>query len=66
MPIPTKALSAYLVTRNTSLAASITMLGQDPKCLNNESISDDVAGRIARLLGLTPEKLIALSTPFIK
>jgi hypothetical protein len=63
-PTQTKALSAYLRTRHTSLSAAIAMIGLDQEQLTNETVSDDIVGRIARLYSLTPEGLAALAAPY--
>ena len=63
-PTTTKALSAYLRTRHTSLSAAIAMIGLDQKCLASETLSDDIVGRIARLYSLTPEGLASAVAPF--
>jgi hypothetical protein len=63
-PMQTKALSAYLTTRFKSLASCLTLLGQNPEHLDNPTIPDDVVGRIARLMDLTPDKLRVLVAPF--
>jgi hypothetical protein len=63
-PMQTKALSAYLNTRFKSLASCLSLLGQSAEHLNNATIPDDVVGRIARLMDLTPDKLPVLVGPF--
>ncbi len=56
-PVTTKALSAYLKTRHSSLSAAIHMLGLNQKLLTSEDVDDDTLGRVARLYGMTPEQL---------
>jgi hypothetical protein len=63
-PMQTKALSAYLKDHHTSLSAVLTRTGQTQGVAQDETISDDVSGRIARLLGLTPERLAELAAPY--
>lgn len=61
----TKALSAYLKTRHhTSLSAAAARCGLDQSTISGETISDDIAGRIARLYGLAPENLDNLISPY--
>lgn len=62
--ISTKALSAYLRSRHTSLSAALTRTGQDQEAINGETVDDDVSGRIARFLGLTPEQLVEAAQPY--
>jgi len=63
-PIQTKALSAYLTARHTSLSSALARIGQEQEIMNGETINDDITGRIARLLGLTPERLGELAAPY--
>lgn len=63
-PISTKALSAYLRSRHTSLSAVLFKLGLNQKLLNQETIDADTLGRAARLLAFTPEQLTQLVAPF--
>lgn len=56
-PVTTKALSAYLKTRHSSLSAAIHMLGLNQKLLTSEDVDDDTLGRVARLYGMTPDQL---------
>jgi hypothetical protein len=60
----TKALSAYLKARHTSLSSALARIGLDQAAMNGETIDDDITGRIARLLGLTPERLVELAAPY--
>jgi hypothetical protein len=62
MTVPTKALDAYLKSRHSSLSAAICLLGLNQKLLNEEQISPDTLGRVARLHGMTPEQLAAACT----
>jgi len=63
-PISTKALSAFLKSRHTSLSAAVARCGLEQECINGETVNDDIAGRIARLHGLTPEHLAELTAAF--
>lgn len=60
----TKALSAYLKNNHTSLSAVLARTGQTQEVGQGETIGDDATGRIARLLGLTPERLAELTAPY--
>lgn len=55
--VSTKALSAYLKSRHSSLSAAIHMLGLNQKLLTSENVDDETLGRVARLYGMTPEQL---------
>jgi IS4 transposase len=55
--VTTKALSAYLKQRHLSFSAVIHMLGLNQKLLDEEAVSDDTLGRVARYLGMLPEQL---------
>jgi len=59
-PMQTKAISAYLTFRQTPLISMLARIGVDRECASGETLSDDITGRIARLLGLTPERLAEL------
>lgn len=62
-PVTTKALNAFLVSRLTSLSIAYARIGlvDHADLLKNETVSDDNVGRIARLFGLTPERLAELA-----
>jgi hypothetical protein len=60
----TKALSAFLTARQTPLVATLARIGVDMKLAQAETISDDIVGRIARLFGFTPERLVELTAPY--
>jgi hypothetical protein len=53
----TKALSAFLTSRHTPLVSTLTRIGLDGEAGKGETLSDDIVGRIARLLGFTVERL---------
>jgi hypothetical protein len=53
----TKALSAFLTFRQTPLVSTLTRIGLSGEAGKGETLSDDIVGRIARLLGFTVERL---------
>lgn len=57
-PVSTKALNAFLVSRQMSLSIAYARIGilDHAELLKNETVSDDNVGRIARMMGMTPEK----------
>lgn len=61
--LQSKALSAYLVSRQTTLTTALARIGADQE-FNGAEISDDIAGRIARLFGMTPERLAEFCAPY--
>jgi hypothetical protein len=56
-PTSTKALNAFLVARGLTLTVALSQVGGDVALLNEETISDDMIGKIARRYGLTFEQL---------
>ena len=56
----TKALSTYLAARQTPLISTLARIGLGPEYALDETLSDNVMGRIARLLGFTVERLTEL------
>ena len=56
----TKALSAFLTSRQTPLISTLSRIGVDREVADNVTLSDEVTGRIARLLGFSVERLTEL------
>lgn len=63
LAVPTKALNAFLVSRQMSLSSAYARIGvvDYEELLKNETVSDANVGRIARLMGMTPERLAELA-----
>lgn len=62
--VTTKALSAYLKKRHLSLSAALHMLGLNQKLLNDEFVSEDTLGRVARLYGMNAEQLMKMTAAY--
>lgn len=56
-PILTKALNAFLVSRGMTLTVALAQVGGDVALLSEDTLSDDVVGKIARRYGLSFEQL---------
>lgn len=61
--IPAAAMAVFLRSRNTSLPGVVGLLGRDPAKIG-ETLDADIIGRIARSMGLTEEKLVAMVKAF--
>lgn len=66
--VTTKALAAFLSERQMTLSIAYARIGLSDYAtlINNETVSDDHLGRIARLMGYTPERLAELCHAFTK
>lgn len=63
LAVTTKALNAFLTSQKTSLSIAYARIGitDYADLLQHEMVSDANVGRIARLMGLTPERLAKLA-----
>lgn len=62
-PVSSKALNAFLVSRLTSLSIAYARIGipDHAHLLQKDTVDDAHVGAIARLMGLTPERLVELA-----